>query len=359
MHNQQKTFLFITLINFTNKYMKNNEFYELVKKRIWYDVGNAIIENATNGDFIKVFFENINKIHHSTIADVTMKIIDSNKNDNNLLLTNALEVIDLSDLDKSKNSQTRILISYALYLIKNNKLDNIEVQLFEFMKNKKLKRETHVLLSYLAFRLYEKMENWDNCVSFALKFIKDRKNIKSNFIVNTEIDINDVFIYAVVSNNFFDFTQLLNLEEAKSEKTNKELVNFLKNMINGNLARSNKFEIPKVIETKFNGIYNFIKEKVFLIEIVNVCHAHIQKREVSFKVLIESLNLKDINSLIYLLIKALGMELVCGWIDSENEMFYFDKLMTKELNESELEALKNTFVELRDKVRKTVEMLKL
>lgn len=318
---------------------------DLVNQRLWYELGQLVIENVSNAKLIGIFADNISKIHHLTIADVVSKVIEhDSKQDYKELLELALNILNNNSNCNSENSKIKMTLSYLLFLTKNNRLENIEGQIFEmFSKSKSLNlnEENKQKLYYLAYNFYEKVENWNNCVSFAFKCNLDN------------INMNDLCRYAIISTSFFDFSRIIQCE--KFSTVDKEIQTFLKSMVSGNLARKGNFTIPAFVGNEYNAI---VKEKIFLIEIINLCqHCAIQKC-ISFQALITDLNLKDSKSLIFLLMKALGKDLITGWIDSEKEMFYFDKFMPRELSEEDVAALKNTFVELRSRLRKTLEVLK-
>ena len=76
-----------------------------------------------------------------------------------------------------------------------------------------------------------------------------------------------------------------------------------------------------------------------------------------FEEFMNTFNFPNTNSLVYLLIKALGKGLVKGWIDSEIEMFYFDTIIPQELAKKDVIDLRQKFVNMRNRVHDVIEML--
>lgn len=312
---------------------------EIGKTRKFYELSLLLIENAGHENIIKYAVEYLPKMHHLTVAEVVEAIIlKSNKNLNEIkdLVLFALEIVKKDN----QNSIIVIQLAYILYLIKINSIEEIESKILEYLDTPQLTLENKLKVNYAAYKFYEKLENWDNAIDFALQ---------SNLDL---IDINLICIYAVISNNFYDFAKIKALN--KFDMVKESLKVFINELLGGVFVTTKELQLPTCIPNKY---YDLVKEKVFLIEIVNICRRNLTSKFVKFEEFMSTFNFPNTNSLVCLLIKALGKGLVKGWIDSEIEMFYFDTIIPQELAKKDVIDLRQKFVNMRNRVHDVIEML--
>lgn len=312
---------------------------EIGKTRKFYELSLLLIENADHEDIIKHAVKYLPKMHHLTVSEVVEAIIlKSNKDLSEIkdLVLFALEIVKKDN----QNSIIVIQLAYILYLIKINNIEEIESKILEYLDTPQLTLENRLKVNYVAYKFYEKLENWDNAINFALK---------SNL---NQIDINSICIYAIISNNFYDFAKIKALN--KFDTVEESLKIFINELLNGTFVNTKELKLPNSIPNKY---YNLVKEKVFLIEIVNICKRNLTFKFVKFEEFMTTFNFSNTNSLVYLLIKALGKGLVKGWIDSEEEVFYFDTIISQELSKKDVIDLRQKFIDMRDRVHNVIEML--
>ncbi|ORD94557.1 hypothetical protein ECANGB1_549 [Enterospora canceri] len=313
----------------------------VAKQMKWYEVGCILVANAGDEASLSHSFKYLSKMHHSTIADVTVALLRDNSSRDTKMLEKlvdfALASIGHTEIDPDKtNSVVRIQIAYAVRLVKEGDLRNVESKTIEFLKMPGLSQENRREAFFLAFCLYEKLENWDYAIRFALECDTSR------------LDIVSIAKYAVISRSFFNFSRIAKLPNFS--RLSPEMRLLISSLIDGSFVHStNPPQVPVLSEYT-----SLIKEKAFMVEIVSICQEHLVTKTVPFDQFIDAMNLSETNSLIYLLIKALGHRLVTGWIDSERRVFCFDTIMPRDLSEDEKSQMKQKFVSLRDRVRMAI-----
>lgn len=195
------------------------------------------------------------------------------------------------------------------------------------------------------------------------------------------VSISDLTVYAILAPSFFDFSKITMCPGFTG--VSESLRVFVSDIISGKLAHAQEITYPPEILSKIQGsstsgtntsgtnstvgtnnttstnsTTDVLREKIFLVEIINICQQHLLDKTVSFDTFMSSMNITDDISLIYLLMKALGDEIITGWINSERRELCFDKIMPREMSTGEKKIMREKFEELRRRVEKAQELLK-
>lgn len=329
--------------------MSVKELIVLKQERKWFDfveLARKEMELRKSeedlNEIIQLFTSLISKVHPTSIASFVLdayKVLDADK---------SLELIDLAiSTIVSANETAYIQEIHSLRMTKciiyscQRKFDNIESQIFSW-KTAKLTKSNHNLLYYLAGAFYQSVGNIEKAQEYFLRLAK-----ATNKIDNVE----NLMRLSILSSTFFDFSSICNFEDFKNHQNNDLKKVFLAfqnrkiNEIDGSLL--------KCVIGDDNMVH--ITEKLYIMKIISICFAANQK-QVDFDVFTSVLNIEEIE-LVSLLLKALGLNVLSGWIDSNERVFYFDKVIPRSLNGEELAKMKGKFMDWRNRISGVIELI--
>ena len=117
------------------------------------------------------------------------------------------------------------------------------------------------------------------------------------------------------------------------------------------LERMNK----KLVE-KFETNSELVKEKMYMIALTNLCFAEREKK-IPIRKIEEMLRIPR-KIVIYIIMKSLGLKLICGWINGEEDALYFDSLAPRTLQPKEIMEIRGKFGRWRGRIHEVISMLK-
>lgn len=317
------------------------ELKELAQERKWYDFTEKIKSELSRGanakeaeQMAETFGQYISKIHPLSIVSTVVSLFP------HLHPTKAVDLIEksISIISSSETNYSQELVCLKLYrcigYVKMNNFEDIESQLI-FLKNSAISNENLNFLLLVASSYYEAIGNIENAQEYLFRHAKE-----TGFLENPE----RLVILSILSKTFFDFAAVSSFNEfklIKDENLKKLFILFQE----GDMAG-----IEPKTACALLGVesIDFLKEKIYLVNILKICFQSEQKF-VFFEQLIECLKM-DEQTVICLLIRALGLNIINGWIDSEQRIFYFNSVLPRALSASELQKLKFKFIEWRAKV---------
>ncbi|AFN84166.1 hypothetical protein EROM_111850 [Encephalitozoon romaleae SJ-2008] len=233
-------------------------------------------------------------------------------------------------------------IKKCLLLIEINELKGIEKRLFEW-KNLKMPRNVRIMYNLLGFKFYQKIQNVEAAFSHLLKYVN---------LSETEELMDTLVEYALLSKEFFNFTLIASLpgfDKMKNKNLKEIFMMFREGNVKGLEEKHNK------LNEIFGSSADIIKEKAYMIALINICFSEVGKK-VSIKKIEELLKIPS-KMVIYIVLKSFGLGLINGWIDGEEGILYFDSLIPRALQKEEVVKLKEKYDIWEKKVQEVIVML--
>jgi hypothetical protein len=323
----------------------------LQSQRKWYDCSECIKDIVKSSDHSKytvemltVFKNILPSMHTETAVDtaIALSSIVAPK-DALSILQNTLGMCMKKDTTKYFQPIAKIGMNICLTNISLGNFENIEKMIIQW-KNSVLTNCNFILLHFLGFKFYEGIGNLENSHEYFIKYVSLSGDVHN---------IEKLVRLSLLSKNFYDFSYISNLEEFSSlSQKNIELKLLFEDFQRGHFEKINNQRIEAVLECRNPEA---VREKVYLVNIINICFDAADKM-VNFDVFTARMNI-DSNYLLYLLMKALGAKLVTGWIDSEKNTLFFDRVMPRSLSKDEISKMKEKFCEWSNRVQRSIELM--
>lgn len=341
----------------------------LCSQRKWYDCAQGIIlissqdnSKSIQSELVEIFKSSMQRMHPKTLKNVGVALCA------NLQPADAINIFKdiLNCINSHRSNEESYLdeiaiieMSICLCRIKLGEVENRETEIIEWKNNYKNRPDifkkcsaSYGLLQLIAYNFYKLINNIEETQKYLLNYIE--------FSKNTEF-IPELIKLSIVSKTFFDFSTIISLsgfESVEEEKLTNLIVDFQQgDCKNIKDAKSLVLDIIKSVvpSNLVNEYVDIVGEKVFLASILSICF-EAENKSVSFDKFINELSI-DESYLISLILKALGMKLVSGWIDSKERMLYFNSVMPRCLYDTQISKMKNKFICWRDRIAKVIETL--
>lgn len=293
----------------------------LIQQKKWYNLF-IYLSNLSHKEITEKILEDLinqilpiaSQIYPLTMTQTFIKILKNYKNKKEILieLQNKIE----SSLFKNKeHSDSIFLLKLEIANIRFENNENIEMEIYEF-KNILKNKEQQKKYDKLALKYFEKIKNFNESYFYAKKLkMKDK-------IFNYALHAKNVYFLPIVENE----------------------PNYFKAVREGN------FEFIKKNQQNLSDNFNFILEKTYIIKILELSR---NKKEINLTNLSNILNLKKI-SLIFLLIKALGLKLIKGRINQEKDVLELSNVALQTVTKKDLIEMKEKFELWRSRVEEVI-----
>ncbi|KAI5169657.1 26S proteasome regulatory subunit N9 [Pancytospora epiphaga] len=349
------------------------ELENLLTSRKWYDFAEHVEELVKKGQLssedatrVRELMEPILlRFHPHTAAHVSVVLASLlSKREAIELLEKVERVIsdNMSDDVTHANSLIHAQMHLCAYRIENGEYEGREPEILGWFKiydteenEIPFSKENYTFLQYTAYSFYKKICNFDLAQKYLLRYITD----SSDFIL-----LEELVEFSIVSESFFNFSAVSLLDEFTTLE-DKELVELFTSFNHGDVEKVTGFRLRIIAILEKLGYsqdrddyLNRIIEKAYLINILNICFSSTTNM-IPFDTFVSGLGLTDYNSLISLLLKALGHGLISGYIDSKLKCLFFSRLVPRALGEKDLADMKVQFGMWRDRVSQVIKLIEL
>lgn len=326
------------------------ELKELANERKWFDFTEKIKEELKKSsdaqkaeEMAEIFMNCMKRIHPLSITSTVVSLFPYLNPEKALeLITQAISSIS-SFIGESAYEQEIICLKlyHCIGSIKMNNFEDIESYIF-YLKKSNVSNENFSLSLFVAALYYEA--------------IGDIENAQENLFIHAKQsgiveDIEKLVRFSILSKSFFDFAAISSFNEFE-ELNNTKLKELFINFQEGDILKIDSKEACQLLGVES---VEYLKEKICLVNILKLCF----KSEQKYILIEEIMNFlqMDEQSVIVLLMNALGLNIMNGWIDSEQRIFYFNSILPRSLNSTELQNMKFKFVEWRSRVQKVLEAM--
>lgn len=323
----------------------SDELQVLLTERKWYDFVETIKEGANTNLSkeklelaYKLLIENVKKLHPFSLVSVVVTLFPFLTSENSInLIEKAIETINTNTtfISGYQNEISCLMLYKCIASVQIGNLESTEEELIS-LKASKLSNENTNLHCIAAAQFYEKVGNYDEAQEYLFLHAKNTKKVQN---------VEKLAYLSILSSRFFDFTAISTFREFELLQ-NESLKNLFLNFQNGNL---NQAEIKELTSVLGIGSSEHLQEKIHLLNIIRTCFEASEQKLVTFDHLLSKLEVSE-TTLIRLLLKALGLKIIHGWMDSEERILFFDSVLPRALNSEELQKMKQKFIEWRDRV---------
>lgn len=330
----------------------SDEIKSLESERKWFDMiehikrGAAASLPSVDLDFsLDILTRNMAKIHPISLTSAIVALLQHISPEKaSGIIQAAISTLETGSAIQSNYFQEIATLRLHFYIssIKQRNFENIESQIIA-LKNTALSNDNLNLLYLVAALFYEGMGNCEEAQSYLFLHAKQTGAV---------YDIEKLVELSIRSSSFFDFSAISAFSEF-DDLSNAPLKNLFLCLSSGNIGNITAKEVSKILKT--NNV-DRLTTKVHLLNIIRMCFKSEQKF-VAFDQLMSELQIDEV-ALIKLLLRALGLGVVKGWIDSEERMLFFDSVLPRALNREELQKMKMKFVVWRDRVQKVIDIVK-
>ncbi|ADM12685.1 uncharacterized protein Eint_111860 [Encephalitozoon intestinalis ATCC 50506] len=329
--------------------MELNRIKELQKERKWMQFCNAIIDSMDSfplNELLDAFLESAGQIHPRSSYEVFLAFSERlNPEEGIRVLALGEETIRNSVLYSETFEVEKMFLEMkrCLLLIEIGELRGIEKKLFEW-KGFRMPKNVRIMYNFFGFKLYQKIQNVEEAFSHLLRYVN---------LSGSEELMDCLVEYALLSKEFFNFTLITSLP-GFDKMNNRDLKEIFLMFREGNVERLEE-KYGKFTEI-FGSNADVVKEKAYMIALINICFSEAEKK-VSIKKVEELLKIPN-KMVIYIILKSFGLGLISGWIDGEKGILYFDSLIPRALQKEEIQKLKEKYEIWEGKVQEIVAMLK-
>lgn len=326
--------------------MADSKLTKLVEERKWFDLTEYIqaqlqtqIDNTQIQLLLHLYSTYLQRIHPISSCKTSVEFSKRLEPEKAIFLLGET-ITQISSLEQIKFSQQIhfLKMNQCLILCKLRQFENIETQLF-IWKNTKLSDENFNFLSYLSAIFYESIGNIEKAQKYHLEHAKG---------VGHAVDIEKLIKLSLLSPVFYDFSSISSLKDFKDYK-NASIKSLFMDFQEGNINQMTESLICQTLNIESAG---YIKEKLYLMKIISICFAS-ETRQIPFSVLQDALSVDKIST-IKLILKALGLGVLHGWINANEQILNFNKVIPRSLNKSELGKIKSKFVEWQTRVENVI-----
>lgn len=327
------------------------ELKELTDLRKWFDFTEKIKlelrkdSNTSRAEEMADMFANfVQRIHPLSVTSTIVEFFPYlSPNKAIELIEKAISAIESSSGDENTYIQEIICLKlyHCMASIQIKRFEDIESYIFH-LKKSSASNENFNLSLLVAALYYEACGDIENSQEYLFEHLKQTNSVHN---------IEKLIRFSILSRSFFDFAAISSLTEF-NQFDNQDLKNLFMNFEEGNISRIDSTTACRLLKVES---IDFLREKIYLVNILKMCFKAEQKY-VIIEDIMKFLQL-DEQSAIGLLITALGLNIVSGWIDSEKRIFYFNSVLPRSLNSEELQKMKFKFVEWRSRVQKVLEAM--
>lgn len=356
-----------------------SELKELISARKWYDCAERIKEMVQKKpgdkqlDQLALVLQDALPYMHPISSSETAVVVSSLLPSERCiaLLTSTANAIDSQASMTDRYSDELLFVQMHLCLahIRNGETEETEAQILGWKNayEKSISEDEHSfsnenyrLLNYISYVFYSRIRN----VEEAQKYLHNFITISGDYS-----HFEEFLKLSIASKSFFDFSSVISLPgfssadlENAASPSFKGLKALLVDFRDGNFQaiKSKEKQIREILKEAVckNAVDEYqlsVVEKVFLVNIMNMCFVSDQKA-VPFDVLLDNLRVEETH-LIALLLKALGIGIVSGWLDSEKRMLFYNGILPRCLSETDIVEMKRQFSAWQNKVRKVIETI--
>lgn len=331
-------------------YMSIETLQNLLEKRKWFDFTELVIKMTKDNidkqilySMLNLYLEIIQRLHPISVTMTTIAILPHIQHEEALnLIEMSISAINNHDGGIYKEELCSLEMHRCMIKIQLKKYENIESQII-FWLSKKLSDDNYNFLLALAGNFYESIGNIENAHEFFLKHAKASKKVQ---------DIEKLVRLSILSTTFFDLSSIMKFEEYDKMK-DSDLKFIFTSFSEENVENAN---IPAIMNALNITDANFIKEKFFINNIITICFKS-ESKMVEFETFLSRLPIDEI-TLLRLLLKALGIGVISGWVDSEKRTLFFDRVIPRSLNTEEINKMKLKFIEWKKRVDEIIQVVK-
>lgn len=334
-----------TLMSFTNELTK------LAEEKRWYEFTLLIINNVSKSTesseidiAMSLIHKNMTRIHPLSLKAVSITLFNLLSNDK--FIEFADDVISaIISVSTGDEPYTQEIITVRLYknisLIKKGIFENIESQIIS-LRTSELSIENENLLYLTAALFYEGIGNIEEAQQNLFLHAKETKKV---------YDIEKLIRLSMISTNFFDFAAISSYKEF-NDFEGCPLKELFIHFQEGNIENISEKDILKILN--INNI-SHIKEKMYILNIMKICFNSEQK----FILLDHLASVLNIDQMVVikLILRALGLKVISGWIDSDKKMLFFDYVLPRALNQDEMKNMRSKFIEWRNRVQGIIDII--
>lgn len=325
-----------------------DEFADLTMKRaadlIMRNVPRSSSPDETKS-ILSLMYQNMTKIHPLSLKKIVVALFYILDYDVLVDFIDKLLPVIITDTE-AEEKYAQVIINIKLYrinaLINLRKFENIESQLISLKKTELSAENTEVFYPTAAL-FYEAIGNFEEAQNNLFLCLKE---------TNTVYDIEMFVRLSILSKNFFDFAAVSSCRAFYKLDSDCPLKELFISLREGNIQDISDKDMKEILKTKD---VSHIKEKMYIMKIMKICF-NSEHKFVSFDDLVSKLNLEEMD-VIKLILRALGLKVINGWIDSEQRMLFFDSLLPRALSEDELINMKSKFIEWRNRVQKVIDVI--
>lgn len=328
-----------------------DEIKQLVNARKWFDLSEFICTFCNGPNFAResdlvldTLSKYMDKIHPLTLTSTIGTLFHHISSEKIIEIINQAIII-IEDNTLIENPYFQEIVSLKLFyyiaLLSLGRYENIESQIFS-LKASNLSNDNLYMLYIVSTLFYERIGNYDEAQSYLFLHAKQTGRV---------YDIEKLVELSIKSNIFFDFSAITVLPEFEALQ-NTRLKDLFLCLSNGDMNTIDPNEIASVLNTRDPGQ---IVAKIQLLNIIRICFQS-EEKFISFDKLMAELKVDEM-TLIRLLLRALGLKIIKGWLDSEVRMLFFDSVLPRALTGEELNKMKMKFIEWRDRVANVIELV--
>ena len=346
--------------------MSASELKRLADALLWYDCAQLIKEMASRGvgesekqAIVEVFRSAAPRMHPMTSTETAIVVSRLLAGEDAVaLLEEALETISGMFPSKYQDLRTSLQMHVCLLKINGGNLEGRDAEVLRWAKgaaearaggSARGGRANYELFTYVAYRLYSARRNTEAAQKYLLLHVAATRDASY---------LSDLIRLSIASRDFYDFSSVIGLP-GFSEGAEARLANLLVAFRDGNTqaVRQEEALIGEIIGGVVNAedaeaYKRVVMEKAYLTNIMKTCFAS-NGKSVSLAVLREQLGVPQ-DALLHLLIRALGIGAMSGWIDAQADLFHVSKIMPHALSSSDIAEMKAKFVNWRSKVQQVL-----
>ncbi|EJW04976.1 hypothetical protein EDEG_00093 [Edhazardia aedis USNM 41457] len=333
----------------------------LVNQRLWYDLCIYIENNARKSptqcyEILKQYvLPNFQRIHPVTFCDTVLLLANLMEPQKSYdLVKQSLEL--LSKLDVQTKHYNVIKLRYELKIFENlvylKKTENVERFIYQ-SKNKIMEPEMYVYFYRLAYRYYEVIENYEECFVYLEKYVNLCHVVPDDSFTDSKELLAYKFVqFSVLSRKIYNFTGIrINNIYQHFKEQNMSIVFDKICAGDFNYILNNQDMVNNI----FPGNFNLIKEKAFLVALSNICF-DIRNKEIKIIEITEKLKVSR-NTVFYFIVRAMGLELIKGTIDGQNDVLRLSYVKPRILTLDETKSLKDYIDSWRMRVKETIMLM--
>lgn len=338
---------------------------EFYKQKLWYNICVYIQEysNTNLNDCLDCYksyvLPNETRIYYKNYCDTTLilaNLLQPNESQQVVLMAiNEMHKNEFINDDKER-SLLKLLIKIHENKIYLNEIDEIEKFIYE-IKNKIMDKETKNNYFKLCYKYYESKKDFDEAYENLKKYLECKNENTEEVNENKSFTFYDEEIKnKKYPNNYEDTKELLATKLVKFSLLSTKVYNFTEIFCNKIYKYLNDENLKIIFEKIMSGDFEFVlnnknmfeslfpnnfellKEKVYLVGFINLCFYRNDKY-IGINEIKNYLKLER-EFVFFIIMKALGLELIKGIIDGENDVLKLTYVIPRILNREEIDELK-------------------